>query len=201
MLTIVGQPKIQAACSSRKFWDALGTWHVCHTRLKLSQDVPLKRCYGYLGMHFPFSVIQPRLYFYALFSYATDKWRAARWREKLYLAIRVRAAPLLRVTKHPLLRTILQRRRSYHIPFLLVCAGEVNRKLPWEDVHTFNFLTARFSLAYPFSLLAKATVNTLIDNLSPVPVYSQPYLRDHDSSVLGCVKCMRVPPNERTLFI
>ncbi|XP_077542065.1 uncharacterized protein LOC144154857 [Haemaphysalis longicornis] len=109
-----------------------------------------------------------------------------------------------KLAEHPLLRTILQERISYHLPFLLVSTGEVNKKPPWgflkEVVDTFHFLTARFSLEYLFSLSMTALTNILIHNLFPVPLHRQPYLRGHRNNVLNRVKCMCVLPNAKMVF-
>ncbi|XP_077546895.1 uncharacterized protein LOC144159348 [Haemaphysalis longicornis] len=108
------------------------------------------------------------------------------------------------LAEHPLLRTILQERIRYHLPFLLFSTGKVNKKPPWgflkEVEDTFHFLTARFSLEYLFSLSRKVMTKTLIHNLSPVPLYRQPYLRYHKNNVLDRVKRMCVPPNAKTFF-
>lgn len=109
-----------------------------------------------------------------------------------------------KLVDHPLLLTVLQQRISFHLPFLLVCTGEVNTKPPWgflkEVVESFNFLTARFSLEYLFSMSRKTMTNTLIESLFPVPVYRQPYLGHQKSNVLKRVMSMCIPPNAKTFF-
>ncbi|XP_077551738.1 uncharacterized protein LOC144165837 [Haemaphysalis longicornis] len=109
-----------------------------------------------------------------------------------------------KVTHHPLLLNVIQQRISFHLPFLLVSTGEVSTKPPWgflkEVVDTFNFLTARFSLQYLFTLSRKALTNTLLESLFPVPVYRQPYIGHHKDSVLKRVTRMCLPPNAKTFF-
>ncbi|XP_077541198.1 uncharacterized protein LOC144153425 [Haemaphysalis longicornis] len=109
-----------------------------------------------------------------------------------------------RDVQHLFLKAVLQIRLVFHLPFLLVSTGEVSTKPPWgflkEVVDTFNFLTARFSLQYLFTLSRKALTNTLLESLFPVPVYRQPYIGHHKDSVLKRVTRMCLPPNAKTFF-
>ncbi|XP_042148643.1 uncharacterized protein LOC121837174 [Ixodes scapularis] len=105
---------------------------------------------------------------------------------------------------HDFLRVMLQRRLSGSLNYLIVSTVESSQGTPWgflkEVVDTLNFLKARFSLEYLFTVSRKALSRSIKESLFPLPLYRTRLTLEPINDVFKRVKKMGVPPSTKTFF-
>lgn len=110
----------------------------------------------------------------------------------------------LRNQKHPLLQVMFQTRIAPHLPSVLVSStiGLPARKVGFvkEVVNALEFLMARYSREYLFSVTRKKLTKDLIDSLFPAPLYRTLFINMPGDDVLVRVKKMWIPPAAKSFF-
>ncbi|XP_064467231.1 uncharacterized protein LOC135378212 [Ornithodoros turicata] len=123
--------------------------------------------------------------------------------QHLYIKQLVMRLFFYRQSSHPILDTIKRALAYNYIPDIYVGFHEESLRLSGfykEVVESLNFLKARFSLEYLFSVAKKTLVVHLLDVLFPVPIYRQIPSGWHGTDVLCRVRKMPVKPNMKSFF-
>lgn len=109
-----------------------------------------------------------------------------------------------RDNSHPVIRSFLQVTLVDCLPDLIVSSNFSERPCLWgfmQEVYlAVQFLKARFSVEYLYTVSRKVLYKDLLSTLFPPPLYRSLYANLPGHDVLKRVRKMYIPPNSKTFF-